>query len=104
MFYPSYTVCVYLYSKQFVFINFFEFLNNIWRKKKLYFFVGYPGAMPIIMPILSIPARFALSAWTKYCLTLFPRQHCNTNLGTAILNLNIHDNKHQARLVSVQLA
>ena len=50
---------------------------------------------------LFVPARFAL------CLDkiLSYLQCCNTNLETAILNLNILDNKniHQAPLVSAQL-
>ena len=53
---------------------------------------------------LFVLARFALLAWTKYRLTCM--RCCNTNLETAILNLNILDNKniHQAPLVSAQLA
>ena len=48
---------------------------------KLNYFVGYPGALPITLPILFVPARFSLATLTK-------------------------DNKniHQAPLVSTQLA
>ena len=74
---------------------------------KLYFLVGYPGALPITLPILVVPAGILFAqAWTKDSLTSFPRQCCNTNIGTAILNLKIRDNKniHQALLVFAQLA
>ena len=76
------------------------------EKLEALFFVGCPGALPITLPILFVPARFALFAWTKHHLTLFPRRCCNTNLGTAILNLNIRDNKiiHQVPLIYAQQA
>ena len=39
------------------------------EKLKLNFFVGYPGALTITLPIVFVPVRFALLAWTKYCLS-----------------------------------
>ena len=73
------------------------------EKLETIFFVGYPGALPITLPILFVPACFALTSLDERSSYL---RCCNTNLGTAILNLNIHDNKniHQAPLVSAQLA
>ena len=73
------------------------------EKLKLYFFVGYPGALTITLPIFFVQARFSLTSLDERSSYL---QCCNNNLETAILNLNILDNTniHQALLVSAQLA
>ena len=65
------------------------------EKLKTYFFCGLPRrAMPIAMPILIVSARFALASLDERCSFVFPRLCCNTKLGTAILNLNICDNRN----------
>ena len=47
-------LCIIIF---FLFINFFDFLNSIWRHYKLNFFVGYAGALPITLSILIVPSQ-----------------------------------------------
>ena len=49
-------------------MTFFDFLFVYGEIRNFTFFVGYPGALTIALPILFVPARFALLAWKKYCL------------------------------------
>ena len=67
LFHPSQFVYNYTLDN-FVFINFFDFCLYM-EKLETLFFVGYPGALAITLPILFVPARFALLVWTKYRLT-----------------------------------
>ena len=65
---PSQFVYNYILNN-FVFITFFDFLFVYGEIRNFTFFVGYPGALTITLPILFVLARFALLPWTKYCLT-----------------------------------
>ena len=96
-------ISILLHPSQFVYnviLNNFVFTNFLifcLYMEKLNFFVGYLGALTIYL------YRLALPRWLDKILSYL--RCCNTNLETAILNLNILDDKyiHQAPLVSTQL-
>ena len=98
---PSQFVYNYIFNI-FVFINFFDFLFIYIEKLETLFFCWlsrrpdhYP-AHYICTGLIGLVNLDKISSHLRCC---------NTNLETAILNLNIPDNKniHQAPLVSAQL-